>query len=222
VVSSLNKRFLAFGIILLFLGVVLASNFNLPVEKPPRNVTVDSVSQAWAFSKKSSFEAGDIVVVRLVAGEGWWTLFARAPPGYAHPVNMTVVGPTEHETTFMVFFAAMSQPEPDPETGEIPLYVYNITYAKPLSEDLEFREPREIGGIVKRAGEYFVRCDRGTYWPRSPPSELVLYKEVHEKEYPYAFLLPVGTVFGVSGVAVSMWGAKGERHKMRTKRKAKR
>ena len=170
---------------------------------------------------------GDVVVVHVEPGEFWWRVFVRGSPHTS--LNFTIVGPSGSETIFGVLFGAPPPSfkyEPDPQTGEIPVFVHNITLVS-QGGDLESREPIEIGGIVKFSGEYSVRVkqreywypEKTVYWPPTPPKQLILYKELHEKEYPYTSLLPIGATLSLSGVVISTWGAKGRKCRTRVKRK---
>jgi hypothetical protein len=48
-----------------------------------------------------------------------------------------------------------------------------------------------------------------------PPEEIILYREVHEKIYPYNYLLPIGVSLSATGITVSIFGTKNKRPKRR-------
>jgi len=234
----LRKPILAFGIILLLVGIIIASSSNLPSER----IVYDEVASAdkvWGIS--GSFVEGDIVIVDFSAGEDWWLKFVRAPTSdYQVPLNFTINGPSEGETIFQVYIGAppgYTESQPSPGEGiEIPVGPRNIELVS-QSSDLEVRAPKiiEIGGIIKTTGQYLVQVKKNVknetvvtngvpepytvIWPKTPPEKLRLLKEVYLKEYPHLFLLPIGAPLIVCGVAVSTWGAKRTSKGRQVKRK---
>jgi len=229
----LRKPILAFGITLLFVGIIIASSSNLPSDKTVYD-EVANADKVWEIS--GSFVERDIVIVDFSAGKDWWQKFVRAPtPDYQVPLNFTINGPSEGETIFEVFIGAPDEYTPE-EGIEIPVGPRNIELIS-QSSDLEVRAPQiiEIGGTIKRTGEYLIQVKQNVKnetvvtdgvpepytvkWPKTPPEKLRLLNEIHQKEYPNVFLLPIGAPLIVCGVAVSTWGAKwkGPRRQARLK-----
>lgn len=214
---------LAFGIILLFAGVILVSSSRMPILRVTYNVVIKD-NKVWELS--NTFNNSDIMVVDFSPGVDWWRLFVKAPTmDYQEHVNFTIVGPSGYKTVFNVSIGTIPPrwgytPESPEET---PVIVRDIQLLSQDGDDLELREPPEIGGIVKQDGKYSVKLEPNVYWdsthttnttcPKTPPEELRFNKEIRENIYPFTFLFPIGAPLSVFGVAMSIWGVKSEKHR---------
>lgn len=231
-VAVLRKKLLVFGIALIFISVVFVSCSRVPNEKV-WNDPVTKGNNVWELT--AFFNSGDIMVVYFEPAkncsklnDNWWYLFVRSPdPEHRENLNFTIIGPSGKS----VFNVSLGGPRPswgitpDPTTGEVPVIIYSIELISQEDSDLEIRNPPEIGGIVKKSGNYTVRIEPNVYWdrdktinttwPKVPPQELIFFREVHEKVYPYSYLLPIGASLSVMGITVSFFGAKNKGRRRR-------
>ena len=213
--NILKKWLLAFGLILICIGLVLMSTSSLTQETTTLEL-VASTNDAWNIS--DTFERDNRMVVIFREANDWWKGFFESEEGMAVLyVYIHIFDPQNNETRFRVTLTP-SQP------GYPGLLILDISVTRTDGLDTSSVKTAKtglitgIGGIVQYNGIYRVVVD--VYPPRlNPPYILELYKEKTEKQYPYMFLFPGGAVIGVVGTALSLFGLKSEKHRVSSKSK---
>jgi len=232
----MRKTLLASGILLLFIGIILASSSNMPIETYRSETEMASISkeemQGKEWQVSAFFGEGAIMTVEVeprTGEDGWWIIFVRAD-SRPMPLYVTIAGPSGGKTMFKVFFWAGPESvwgTSQSSTGEVPVEVYNYTLVQ-RSDDLEVRfqsgVPEEV---IKKSGNFTARvepyAEPGPYnptnatWPSRPPDSITIYDKIYDVEYPYMILLPTGVVLGVCGVSMAVLGSRNKR-KRRFKR----
>ena len=227
----LRKVLLGCGMLFLLIGIIVASSFNMAVERfkgreeAASIVKEDMEGKNWTeWTVSANFERGKVMVVEIEPRTGlggWWIHFARVSS--PRPYNVTITGPSRRKAIFRFFFGradllpGWDMPRDIP-MKEIPLTIYNITLLQ-KSDDLEVRFeynfPKEVGGVVKQSGDFTVGVEPYVPWRNFPPDAITLYEEIYEVERPYGFLLPIGVVLNVFGVLMALRGAGSKRRKRR-------
>ena len=215
--KSLKKRLLAFGLILICIGLVLMSTSNLTQEKATLE-SVASADDAWSIS--GTFERDDKMVVIFREANDWGTGFFESEEGGVAVlyVYIHIFDPRNSETRFMVTLTSSGGPG-------YGLFILDILVTETDGLDISSVKDAKtgviigIGGTVQYNGLYKVMVD--VYPPRqNPPSVLGLYEEKKDaRAHPYAFLLPSGAALGVVGTAISLFGLKSEKHRASSKSK---
>lgn len=211
----MKKWLIAFGVILICIGLVSMSTSNLTQEKTSLE-SVASTNDAWSIS--GTFDEDDRMVVIFREAYDWWNGFFEPADGMALLyVQIHIFDPQSNETRFEV---ALTPSNP----GYPGLLIVDISVIKNGSLDTSTVKDAKtglimgIGGIVPQNGVYSVSVD--VYPPReSAPETLELYEEKVERLYPWAFLLPSGAALGVVGTAISVFGLKSEKHSASSKSK---
>lgn len=213
------------GIILVFVGLIVASGASFPTfKKIPSEFTV---YKAWEVS--AHLDSGNVVYLVIVTGYNWswWAQDPPLDPDTGNPLplalNVTISDPFGTESKFKVFYEA--PPEGYEYTGRvddpgIPILLSKIETVYPGS--LEVKEPPDgIGGTATRSGVHYIRIIPER-WMFGPAETLVLHRWAFEKEYPYSILFPSGSVIGLLGAAVSVWGVYGSKPRSKSRFKHRR
>lgn len=213
--KSLKNWLLAFGLILICIGLILMSTSNFTQEKTTLESGA-STNDAWNIS--DTFKRNDRMVVIFREANDWYEGFFETEEGIAVLyVYIHIFDPQNNETRFRVTLTP-SQP------GYPGLLILDISVTITAGLDTSSVKNAKtglimgIGGIVQYNGIYRVQVD--VYPPRqNPPYKLELYKEKIETQYPYALLLPGGATIGVVGATISLFGLKSKKHGVSSKSK---
>lgn len=215
---------LAFGIILLFTGIIaISATANLEEEKVISSDPVDRKKHSWEVS--GNFSRGKRLKLTIAPGKHWY-FFAEQTDEYDFPhliVQVTICDSLERKTELEAIFV----PYPGSESLDL-LAVKLISNSGGLtlekSNEIELTNEtgyyKEISGIVNCDGIYKARVD--SVWLPNPPAVLTLYCQLIKKEHPYWFVIPMGGALIVGGAFLSMWAAKKPKHKLELKKEKRR
>jgi len=190
----MRKTFVAFGIILLFVGVIVASaSTTLLAEEKSHFSTRASVKDSWEVGP-APYKRNERLMVDFLPPNPEYDYLI---PTYPLKIVVEITSSHGNKTVFEVIFKEIGGKLAPPEV--------NVT----LSEDgLTVSDYQyEIGGIIRHTGNYTANITSrhlGTWRPKT----LALKVEIVEKEYPYFFVLPIGIALIVVGGSLSVWGAK--------------
>lgn len=191
-----RKSLIGLGIILLFVGVVISSEYNSAVEEPPEDKLVKEVNN-------------------LPVGK--WEISAQ----FNKSEKLTVFFSTpdlENVPAFTRFYASIV----DPMGGRTN---FTIDFSKkPSGLDVNFNVTSNDGGLIVDKpieGIVGVTSYNGLYTvhiytlftslyypPDGTLPSLDLYKVVKKTDYPYRNILPIGIGLILVGVSLSVWAAK--------------
>lgn len=197
----MKKYFLAFGIILVFVGVIVASASSLTKEKDPQYEIIAENGGDWEI--EGNFVKDDNLVLSYTHPnlELWPDILVKVE-----------IWPAEHYDNRTVF-----------QIGYNKTLGYDTTTIKVVSkgggltvEDVE-GIVQEIGGTVTYSGYYWANfTTRPTaYWEKASPT---LEVKIVEKEYPFLFVLPIGIGLIAVGTSTSIWGMKASKRKLHYER----
>ncbi len=196
----MGKASLAFGIIILFVGVLICSASNSSKENPGE-IPV-GIQNGWETS--GYFDERNELLV-------WFTAPKKdmVPDGW-QVVVVDIFDPNGGKTRFVVSF----------KNG-----VFDHINVSSYDGGLIVSEPPTgVGGLTQCSGNYTACIDpeanplASLYYPQGPP-KLELLKLVVEKEYPYRSFLPVGIVLIVVGISLSIWSRRSLKRKRRRREK---
>jgi len=226
----MRKQVVVVGIALILAGLIMVS-YSDKSEKEVQPQAVNYTLNAWSVT--ANLEKDDKILVEIRLPYTWWANESLQwepwhpneggpPSGVVLFGTVDIFDPDSNLTRFMITWALMVSP-----TTELPygLAYYNITVLQQdgLDPTVLYRPASNaydgIGGVAKKSGTYNV-----TLWaiipPRpDPPSYLGVFKGNIAIKYPYTALLPGGSVVGVAGATISVFGLKSETHKNLAKRK---
>jgi len=197
----MRKDLVAFGIILMFAGVIVVSISTNPVERSERAIVAEApVNNRWEVS--APFNKGEKLSVEFT------------PPNldevivFDHTLKLVVEISSSQagKTVFEIEFKKIGDKT----------VLSNITLVS-KDDGLKVSDPPiEVGGIVPFTDNYLANITtrknarytspgKGEYWV---PENLRLVKEVAYKEYPYLFVLPIGILLIAVGGSLSLWGSR--------------
>ena len=184
----MRKYIVAFGIILIFIGVVTSSVSNSYTER-----TVDSTVSHGYWSTSGYFDINQNLSVQLSPPNAQFILIGMGT------FNVTIIDPADNESVFTVRSRNV-------EGRQVLSNVTVVSTSNSLTADVI---NLGVGGIVHQSGNYTVIVDKkATYlYPKVPP-DVTLTKETVKRDYPYRGILPVGIGILVFGVGLSIWAAK--------------
>jgi hypothetical protein len=187
-----KRNFLGFGIILLFIGVILFSYFNTPPVKVERPTLLGE--EYSSFDVSAEFNQSQKLLVFFHAPR--WDDYPIPDPDTA-VVDVDIYDPYENKTAFRVQFFKRANPE--------------ISLRSNDTGGLEVSLPLEGPvGITKYAGEYRAHIDEkaAMFYNSAPPPVLRIFAMSVALEYPYIGYLFLGVGLMASGVVVSVWSAR--------------
>lgn len=189
----MRKSFVAFGIVLLFVGAIVASaSTTLLAEEKSHFSTRASVKDSWEVGP-ALYKRNEKLIVDFLPPNPKYDII----PDY--PVKIIFEITSSHGSK-TIFEAKCKE---GLEGGLAPPDISVV-----LSEDglIVSGYQVEVGGIVSHTGNYTANITSrhmGTWHPKT----LALKVEIVEKEYPYFFVLPIGVALIVVGGSLSVWGA---------------
>jgi len=196
-----RKELLAFGAILVFVGVLVSSASTSSIEKLDYPIVAEAEGQ-WEVS--ADFNESEKLLVDFLPPKFGEYIF---PNGDKAVVDVEIFDPDNNKTEFRITFYPRRYPD------------FEL-----LSNDggLTVNEPIEgVGGVTRLNGLYTARIDEfaSIYYDGGPPGHLSLHKEVVEREYPYRSVLPIGVALIVAGASLSVWAKSSKRtQRLRKKR----
>ncbi|MCW4052800.1 MAG: hypothetical protein NWE78_06305 [Candidatus Bathyarchaeota archaeon] len=188
----MKRNFLGFGIILLFVGVILFSYFNTPpveIEEPKLLEKLEN-----SFDVSAEFNKSQKLLVLF--GAPRWDLYPIPDPTTAI-VDVDVYDPYGNKTEFRVQFYKKQSPE--------------LWLRSNDTGGLEVSSPLEgIVGITKYSGEYraHIKEEAAMFYNSAPPPTLSIFFMSIELEYPNRGFLYLGIAFVAIGFVVSVWSAR--------------
>lgn len=214
----LRKKFMVFGLILIFVGVVSVSLSNT-YELVHRAVEVASKPNADEVSAYLS--VGENVSILLSPGDDWSPTGGLVENGGVYlTLNVTLVSPDNGKTIFRLYFNTSKEPPLSPDLPW-PIQLSKVEALYVDEDSIEVNQPLTldwIGGVIKQNGTFTAKSDRHPFL-NTPPRYLAFLRAVTERRYPYSNLLPVGSLLGVTGVVLSLWSLKSGRERKRQKLK---
>lgn len=200
----MRKALLAFGVVLVFAGVLVSLWSNLLVEKIEASL-VSRVEDRWEAS--GVFSEGEKLFVDWEPPK--WEERIPLPAGDHALYYVTVLAPLQDdgETNLTVRFYL---------SGDV-----NVTVSS--SGGLSNFSSTVIGGVAQCSGTYVVRMDKTArfYYLGSPPSYIQLWTETVKTDYLYLGALPIGVALIVAGASLSIWAAKSSRYVSKARRKSR-
>jgi hypothetical protein len=226
----MGKQVLAVGIILILAGLVMVSYSNKG-EKDVQSKAVNYALNAWNVT--ADLEKDDKILVEIRTSTTWWAdenlqwepwspTEGGPPSGAVLYGTLDIFDPDGNLTRFIITWTPMIS-----ATTQLPygLAFFNITVLQQdgLDPTILYRPADNaydsIGGVVKKSGTYNVTL-WGIFPSRTdPPSYLGVFKGIATMKHPYVALLPGGSVVGVAGAAISIFGLRSEKRKNIVKRK---
>jgi len=214
----LRKLPTAAGLLLIFVGLFLASSYN-------SSITNESWNEEAANTDKwniiGNFNSGENMTLIIA-----WSTIAGGEDFGELPANVTITANDHDVTEFQVFF--LQDPNNPPGQELVQVYVSRIQLLSNNGDSLSVDDPpKQIGGIVKQAGTFEARVHPPDSFPWAgypepqPPRALKLLKLIVTRTYPYRDLLPVGVATGFLGAIVSLWGAKAKRNQIGIRKRKK-
>jgi len=208
----MRKAFVAWGIILLFAGVIVTSASAVPTEKSERSTVATALRNEWEISGR--LNEGDKLSVEFNPPDLDELLVPEPTLKLLVEVTDSHEGKTVFEMEFKRGFGGNT-------------ILNNITVVSKEDGLTVSNPPTEVGGIVPYTGDYLAnittRKSARYSMPREEefwaPSNLRLVKEVVHKEYPYLFVLPIGIMLMVVGGSLSFWGVRSSKRKLRSRKK---
>lgn len=193
------------GLVLIFVGLLLASIYNSSVTKELWRTETENTDK-WSIS--ANFSSGDNMTLVIA-----WTTIAGGEDLGELPANVTIKADNQDTTEFQVFFRQSSDIPAGQE--EVQVYVARIQLLSNNGDSLSVDDPpMQIGGVVRQAGTFEALVHPPPEWfpwagypEAKPPRALQLLKLIVTRTYPYRDLLPVGAATGVLGAIMSSWGA---------------
>jgi hypothetical protein len=188
----LMKKMAAFGVVLIFVGVIIASVSTQVSERLSRYETVGTSTDGWEV--KGYFQKMERLVLSFNPPnlEDIW-------PDIPVYIEIWPEGYYDKKTVFQVEYKrVLNYPTVN---INIALNEGGLTVDESLSE---------IEGVTVYEGYYLANITvRPAMW--NPPPNPTLKVKVLEKEYPYLFVLPIGISFIVIGAFSLIWGVKTKR-----------
>jgi len=190
----MRKTFVASGIVLLFVGVIVASaSTTLLAEEKSQLLTRVSAKDSWEVGP-APYKQNEKLIVDFNPPDPEHDVI----PEYPIKIVFEVTSPQGSKTVFDAKFkegfgGRLAPPDISVVSSEDGLTVSDY--------------PLDVGGIVSHTGNYTANITTrhlGTWYPKT----LALKAEIVEKEYPYFFVLPIGVALIVVGGFLSVWGAK--------------
>lgn len=209
----MRKAFVAFGIILVFAGVIVTFASIMPTEKSERSTVATAPRNKWEVSGR--FNENEQLSVEFMPPNLDELLISDSTLKLLVEVRASARGgKTVFEMEFRGGFGGKT-------------ILYNLTLVSKEDGLTVSNPPTEVGGIVPYTDDYLANIttrERVRYiTPRAEefwaPSNLRLVKEVVHKEYPYLFVWPIGILLLVVGGSLSFWGVRSSKRKLRSRKK---
>lgn len=181
----MRKYLVAFGIILVFAGVIVSSACNSFKERTEQSEVAEGLWEASGY-----FDSGEKLVVYL--SQPTIEFF----PDHTATINVSVVDPAGNKSVFLI--------EYDKNYGFV-----NITLDSSSNGLIVDENSVDLGGIVNLSGNYTALvAEQASFLYGEAGPTVDLYKETVERDYPYRSMLPVGVAIIVFGASLSIWAAK--------------
>jgi len=215
-VVAFKKLPIAIGLLLIFVGLILTSSYDVSVTSESWETTA-AADNSWSIT--SNFNLGENFTLILA-----WSAITYGEDLGELPANVTITANNEPTTEFQVYFLQDPNSLPGQEQERQRIYVSRIELLHNDGNSLEVKydPPKQIGGIVKQAGTFEVRVHPppdsfpwAGYPEPQPPNALRLLKIAIKRTYPYRDLLPVGAITGAFGAIVLVWKTRPNRNAMR-------
>ena len=191
----MRKYVVAFGIILMFAGVIVSSACNSFEERTEQSDVAEGLWEASGY-----FDSGEKLVVYL--SQPTIEFF----PDHTATINVSVVDPAGNKSVFLI--------EYDKNYGFVNITLDSISNGLIVDEDSV-----DLGGIANLSGNYAaVVAEQASFLYGETGPTVDLYKETVERDYPYRSMLPVGVVLIVFGASLSIWAAKSSKEPRKKRR----
>ena len=192
----MRKGFSVFGIILLFVGILVFLSCNSPTE---RTIVSQVVPPKKQWNVTAYFNQYEKIIVNL-----------GVPPEF-HPdgvcnVTVTIVDPRGGKSVFLATYRI--------NWGYIKYTLISTDNGLDVDEPLP-----SISGVCNYSGNYTAQVDERFSYLYNGPPQISLSKEVVEKEYPYRSIWPAGIAIIIVGASLSIWAAKSSKPAQRLRRK---
>lgn len=199
----MKKWFFAVGVIIIVVGVIVASAYSAPKEVKDYP-SVNSVRQAW--SVNANLIKGDTVWVEIRQGFDWpvgrFELDEIEWPGFGILyVGVDIIEPRGNLTIFLIRFGRLAT-----ESSDVvrPLTVLDINLTingGGLDSTLFYNNNKysDVGGIAQFSGTYTFTVSRMMPSREDPPSVIDIRKRLVTIQQPYTYLLPVGITVTAAG-----------------------
>jgi len=197
-----KKIWLAFSIILVFLGILLISGSTIYTTRQVESVSENGIS--YEISKgEQEIKNGTKIIRNFKTGEKMTVRFTHSlkPPYYDfYIINFTIISPNNEATVFWYEL----EPYFNRYSGETQLVITNLTITK-TSKDIDTSQTSKATFI----GE---TCTDGNYtlvyispYPFQVLSYVAFVKIIDVKEYPYANAFLIGTTILCTGTILALW-----------------
>ena len=200
----LRKIFFYAGIVFFLIGLVfIIASSNL---RNIKQVLVEKTSNSWEIS--ADLEDEDTYVLDIVSGVKWRDDYTDGLYDTPQPVDVVITSPSGGETKLRAFFYARL-PSSSYYKSTLPVVV-DVEYVSVDSYSLQVDEyyPR-ARFTTKQRGNYTARImERTLFWTEGPPQEIALYKEIFESQNSYTLFLESGGILCLTGIVISVYGAR--------------
>jgi hypothetical protein len=227
----LRKWAVAIGVVVIFIGIVLAPSSGISQEAK-YGTTIEDVGKRW--SVQGYFAPNQILAVDFSPDHDWslpMFLSEDILPAvkYLH-INITNLATKNYTLIDATLAPPMGTPVQPPYMYLLYLVTFKIIHRGALIEENNPTTSSDYGlecGTIINEGLYTVNCSlnppvvidkdiNGTTYHHdaSPPEELRLSILTTQKEYPDSYLLPSGIAAIAVGAVVSVWGVRSKRPKL--------
>jgi len=190
-----RKYVVAFGIILMFAGVIVSSACNSFEERTELSEVAEGRWEASGY-----FDSGEKLVVYL--SQPTIEFF----PDHTATINVSVVDPAGNKSVFLIEYKK--------GVGFV-----NVTLVSSSNGLIVDEHSVDLGGIANLSGNYTALvAEQASFLYGETGPTVDLYKEIVERDYPYRSMLPVGVVIIVFGASLSIWAAKSSKEPRKKRR----
>jgi hypothetical protein len=182
----MRKMVFSFGVIVLFVGVIVFSISGSFVEKSSLQL-VDDVEEEWEVS--GDFTKGEKLLVMFPPPD-WEGIVMNGKEAF---VDVEIFDPNDATIKFNVTFIKAGG-----ATIQLESNAGGLVVDEPIGQ---------VGGLTVYDGLYRAHIDeRAVYvYNMGPIPWIKLYRDVGEKEYPHRVFMPVGIVLIIAGILLSIY-----------------
>jgi hypothetical protein len=232
------RKIAVLGLILLVCGfpvTLWTAGFRTKVNLNTPTMVSETDQPTGDWNVSALFTTGERLMFVIKDGDGWGWYATDLNPGSLSTyeslyIDVSIIDPTGGKTNFTIVFEKVQS-----ATALVPslsFFAGNLTsndgglIMEPEyvwvanNQSVYYNYAQEgiggVGGITKYTGIYTAVVDK-TWGGSTPPKYLKLYEQGVSTKLPYLFMVPIGVVIMVSGIALSVWTSRQPKHRMKQK-----
>jgi hypothetical protein len=216
--KQMKKWLFTVSLIIILAGALMAMSYSAPQTGPTDEEEAAYVANGMKLS--ANLHEGDIIRLWMTQGGDWKSGYFEMDellwPGFALLyVGVNITDPRGNYTLFMMTWG--HGPE-DTESKLLYLVDINVTTNQggidPMAGGENYRPPTNsffsVGGTVMFNGTYTFEA-MGIFPGRhDPPASMAIYKHLITTTYPLAYMLPLGIVVTIAGIALAVYSIRGK------------